>query len=174
MFPIASSPSRFNQAVADKGRLEGVSPETCSIIESLQPYHSGNEALGRLDTLHNADKHRSLNLTTVVADNTDLLFSLGGDPVLRMLIGDEELRDGAVFGGIGIPFNDAEFTKEFPEAVRRISETEVRGQASLFVAFNEPEGKVDSLQDFRVDSTLQNILKVVRGKVILTIEPLFR
>jgi hypothetical protein len=171
MFPISSAPALFNKAVAKRRRLEGMSPKTCAIIESLQPYHTGNEALGRLDTLHNTDKHRALNLTTVVADNTDLLFSTGGHPVLRMFIGDEELRDGAVFGGIGIPLNNPEFTQEFPEAIRRISEAEVRGEASLFVAFDE--AGVDSLEKFRVDSTLKSILEFVRGKVIFTIEPLF-
>ena len=144
-----------------------------AIIESLQPYRTGNEALGRLDTLHNADKHRALNLTTVVADNTSLLFTMGGHHILRMFIGDEELRDGSVFGGIGIPLNNPEFNQEFPEAVRRISEAEVKGKASLFVAFDEAEGEVDSLEDFRVDSTLQNILEFVKSKVIPTIEPLF-
>jgi len=171
MFPITSAPAQLNAAVAKRRRLEGVSPKTCAIIESLQPYHTGNEALGRLDALHNADKHRTLNLTTVVADNASLSFSTSGHPVLSMLIGNEELRDGAVFGGIGIPLNDPEFTREFPEVIPRVSEAEVRGEASLFVAFDEAE--VDSLEDFRVDSTLQNILEFVRNKVILTFEPLF-
>ena len=173
MFPITSAPALFNAAVTERRRLEGVSPKACAIIESLQPYHIGNEALGRLDTLHNVDKHRALNLTTVVADNTSLLFSTGGHPVLRMFIGDEELRDGAVFGGIGIPLNSPEFSREFPEAIRRISEADVKGKASLFVAFDEAEGEVESLENFRVDNTLQNILEFVRGRVIVAIEPLF-
>ena len=171
MFPITSSKAKFNEAVAKSKRLDGVTPKSCAIIESLQPYHTGNEALGRLNVLHNADKHRALNLTTVVADNTNLMFSRGGHPVMSMFIGNDELRDGAVFGGIGVPLNDPELNREYPDAIRRLSEAEVRGSASLFVAFDEAE--VDSLEDFRVDNTLHSIIEFVRGKIILTFVPLF-
>jgi hypothetical protein len=106
MFPITSDWDKFDTAarvIKGRKRLMGVSATAFALIESLQPYHAGNEALERLDTLHNADKHQTLNLTTVVADNTSLHYYRDGNLVVDLFLGDEELHDGAVFGGIGIP-----------------------------------------------------------------------
>ena len=74
MFPITSTPENFTEAAGNRKRLKGVSTEVYALIEGLQPCHRGNESLERLDTLHNVDKHRTLNLTTVVSDNTSLRF----------------------------------------------------------------------------------------------------
>jgi hypothetical protein len=171
MFPITSSNIFFNIALDERKRLRDVSETACTLIEGLQPYHSGNEALERLDTLHNMDKHRTLNLTTVVADNTSLSYFRAGKPVLNMFIGDEELRDGTIFGEIGVPISNPEFTKMFPNAARTRSEVEVKGKASLFVAFDEIDAY--SLRDFRVGPTLGSILQFVKETVIPRFEPLF-
>jgi hypothetical protein len=172
MFPITSDWDKFDTAarvIKGRKRLMGVSATAYALIESLQPYHAGNEPLERLDALHNVDKHRTLNLTTVVADNAALSFTRGGVSVLNMFISDE-LRDGAIFGDIGIPINDPEFIKEFPTA-GKLANVEVKGQASLFVAFDEPDA--DSLEDFRVELTLSSILKFVKETIIPRFEPLF-
>jgi hypothetical protein len=169
MFPITSSNIFYEAAINDRKRLRDVHATACALIEKLQPYYGGNEPLERLDALHNVDKHRTLNLTTVVADNAALSFTRGGVSVLNMFISDE-LRDGTILGDIGIPINDPEFIKEFPTA-GKLANVEVKGQASLFVAFDEPDA--DSLEDFRVELTLSNILKFVKETVIPRFEPLF-
>jgi hypothetical protein len=171
MFPITSSNIFFNIALDERKRLRDVSATAITLIECLQPYHSGNEALERLDTLHNMDKHRTLNLTTVIADNTSLSYFRAGKPILDMFLGDEELRDGAIFGGVGIPISDPAFTKMFPGAAKALSEVEVKGEASLFVAFDEVDA--DSLEDFGVELTLSSILKFVKETVIPHFEPFF-
>jgi hypothetical protein len=176
MFPITTEPDLFTAAITPrgrrKGRLHGVDQSHVALIEGLQPYHRGNKSLKRLDALHNTDKHRTLNLITVVADNATLVCKRKGVPVLDMFIGDEELCDGAIFGEIGIPLNDPEFTAEFPTAAANLLESEMYGKATLFVAFDQRSA--DSLaEEFRVDITLRDILGFVRERVVPTFEPLF-
>jgi hypothetical protein len=170
MFPIAACLCSFGKAVTMRGQLKGVAGKAHALIESLQPYYGGNEPLGRLNTLHNTDKHRTLNLTTVVADKTSLSFA-GRSVFMNLFLIDEDLRDGAIFGDTGMPLNDPEFNAMFPSAIERASEMEVEGKASLFVAFDEPAA--DSLEGFRVDRTLQEILEFARETIIPAFEPFF-
>jgi hypothetical protein len=125
-----------------------------------------------MDALHNMDKHRTLILTTVVADNTSLRCFIAGTPVLDMFLGDEELHDGAVFGGIGIPINDSELIEMFPNVARTISQIEVRGEATLFVAFKEPN--IEYLEDFKVSAALGGILKFIKESVVPQFYTFFR
>jgi hypothetical protein len=170
MFPITTSADNF-LAARKRKRLQGVSAAAEANIEGLQPYHLGNAALERLDTLHNMDKHRTLILTTVVADNTCLRYCRDGAPVLDMFLGDEELRDGSVFGEIGIPINDPELIEMFPHIAKTISQMEVRGNASLFISFQESD--VESLEEHKVSTTLQGILKFIKGSVIPRFDTFF-
>lgn len=66
MFPIAHCPERFAA-----NRIRRLSERDRSIIRNLQPYVRRNDYwkdvrtnLGRLDTLHNVDKHRKLHVIT--------------------------------------------------------------------------------------------------------------
>jgi hypothetical protein len=171
MFPITSSPELFTGALVKRKRLRGASTASCALIERLQPYHAGNKVLERLDALHNADKHRTLNLTTVVADNTSLRYYRAGHLILDMFLGDEELCDGAVFGGIGVPMSNPEIIRMFPSLAQTLSEVEVKGEASLFVAFDQVG--VEFLEDFKVGQTLKEILGFVKKTVIPRFKPLF-
>jgi hypothetical protein len=164
MFPITKSAENFIAGADKRKRLKGVSAPARAIIESLQLYHPGNEALERLDTLHNMDKHRTLILTTVVADNTSLRWFRAGTPVLDMFLGEEELHDGAVFGGIGIPMNNPELIEMFPNIAKTISQMAVKGRASLFIAFEQPN--VEYLDSFKIGPTLSGILKYIRQAVV--------
>ena len=141
MFPITTKPDLFTRAITPrdrfKGRLHGVAQSHVTLIEGMQPYRRGNESLKRLDTLHNADKHNTLNLTTIVADNSALVFKRRGATILNLFVGGEELCDGAIFGEIGVPLNDPEFAAEFPDIIAGIPEVEVDGKATLFVAFDQ-------------------------------------
>lgn len=104
-FPICSSPKNFAAALKRK-RLEGVPEKAVTLIERLQPYHSGENPLGTLDDLHNIDKHKSLHLTTAVASDVALAWRNAQDPILATFLGSDELRDGARFGGIGLSLDD--------------------------------------------------------------------
>lgn len=152
MFPITRSPDDFKRDVAKGRRLDGVSAQAQGIIEGLQPYHTGTNPLGRLTELHNVDKHRTLNLTPVVASSTTLAWERDGEIVLHTHIGDEEVRHGAYLGGVGIP------QAMFPKNVK------VYGHAALFIAFDDPTA--DELEPLRVDSVLQEILEFVRHTVV--------
>lgn len=85
------------------------------------------------------------------------------------MLGDEELRDGSVFGGIGIPFAMIE---KLPDFERRLPTMKMRGFCSLFVAFDDPTAV--ELEDFRVDRTLERILSFVRQDVLVSLEPFLR
>jgi hypothetical protein len=100
-FPIAQDPKSFQNA--GSRQLAGVSDEVRAILETVQPYHPGNEPLRVLSKLHNPDKHQRLNLTSVVADSSHLR-TIGGASPFR-LVSDIPLYDGGIFGNIGIPWD---------------------------------------------------------------------
>jgi hypothetical protein len=168
MFPITTKPDKFTGEL-ERGRLNGVSKAVKTLIEGLQPYHTGNEILARFSALHNADKHRTLNVTTMVADKADFLGAVGDNPVIRLILSGAELRDGRPFGNLVIPFDSPE---EFGNPAAVVSKVKMEGKVTLFVAFDEAG---DSLEDevVRVDTTLQGILEFVRETIIPTFEPYF-
>lgn len=165
-FPICFSPSAF--ANDRRQKLREVSEKACTLIESLQPYSRGNELLGTLNRLHNVDKHQTPTLTVAVAHDARLDWIQGANPLLHMIVGNEELRDGAVFGDIGIPFDNPELPPRLRDAFRNMK---VQGKASIFVAFDDPA--VENLELLRIDSVLQEILEFVRGTVVPAFEPFF-
>jgi hypothetical protein len=103
---------------------------------------------------------------TVVADNTEVISQTGN---FAFILGDEELRDGTIFGGIGIPFK---MIPKLPDFERRLPEMKMHGKCSLFVAFEDPSAEY--LDDYRVDRTLQGIFNFIRDKVIPAFEPFLR
>jgi hypothetical protein len=70
MFPICSTIERFDDQVR-RGRLNGVSPDAVTEIQSLQPYHLGKDfaksILWAIDELTNINKHRRILLTNLMA-----------------------------------------------------------------------------------------------------------
>ena len=164
-FPISDDRSAFRR-LAGK-RLAGIAPNASALIETLQPYQAGNEPLGVLAELHNVDKHQTFNLVTAVASDT-LIDWTGSDAssLMQMFLGDEELRDGAVFGDIGID------PDSFPPLLMaRFMNMEVEGLAALFVAFDKPAA--DDLEPWRVDSVLLEVFEFVRNTVVPAFEPFF-
>lgn len=157
-FPIADSPKAFSEQVVRK-RLRGVPEDAIKIIETLQPYHDCDNPLGILNRLVNIDKHQTLNVIAVVADNTEVVSQSGN---FALMLGDEELRDGCIFGEIGIPFDL--IPSMFPDFERRLPSMKMHGTCSLFLAFDDPTA--ERLEDFRVDRTLQNIFMFVRDRVL--------
>jgi hypothetical protein len=167
MFIIAETAESFAKQVKS-GRLNGTSAQVKTLIEGLQPYHrgNGNESLITLARLHNTDKHQTPNLTTAVAHDT-LVDWVGETNFMRMFLGDEELRDGAIFGGIGMPLNNP----EFPITPEKFLKMKVDGHAAIFVAFDQSAS--DELEPFRVDTVLQGIVESVKNRIIPTFEPFF-
>lgn len=161
-FPIANKPSDFADQLARK-RLRGVPEKAVTLIEQLQPYNADDNPIGILNRLSNIDKHQTLNVVTVVADNTEIISQAGN---FALILGDEELRDGTIFGEIGIPFK---MIPMLPDFERRLPEMKMHGKCSLFVAFEDPSAEY--LEDFRVDRTLQWIFEFTRDKVIPAFEP---
>ena len=170
MFPIAPKPYDFRKAIK-YGRLRGVAEGPCALINSLQPYYAGNESLKWLDSLHNTDKHRTLNFITVVADSASLAWIKGSNPTARFSFAGEELRDNAIFGGTGLPVNEPWFDAVFPQFAGHVSEMTVEGEATLLVAFYKTAASL--LDGFRVGVTLQSILEFVRYTVVPTFDPFF-
>lgn len=162
-FPIADTSAEFTN-LASK-RLKGVAPRAAALIESLQPYQRRNNPLGILNRLVNIDKHRTLNVITCVADETEVV-SLSGD--YRLYLGGEELRDGTVFGGVGMP---VALASEIPGFEARLPTMKMYGKCSLFVAFDDP--LAEELENFRVDSVLESILEFMRDTVVPAFEPFF-
>ena len=67
-FPLAPDKSSFTKKDGTAFHLEGVCgipASAMSVIESVQPYHAGNESLDSLDLLVRTDKHRMLLLCTL-------------------------------------------------------------------------------------------------------------
>ena len=162
-FPISESAIEYAE-FAPK-RLNGVSPQAAALIETLQPYNRRDNPLGILNRLINIDKHRSLNVVTIVADNIDLVTGNGS---FSLFVGGEELRDGTVWGGIGIPFHMA---AKLPNFEARWPNMKMHGKCSLFVAFDDPSA--EELERFRVDRTLEGIFEFMRDTVIPAFEPFF-
>jgi hypothetical protein len=57
-FPIDKDEASYNRSKVNK--TQGISAQSLSIIDSLKPYPGGNDALWRIHTLNNRDKHRLL------------------------------------------------------------------------------------------------------------------
>lgn len=161
-FPITDSPKAFADQVARK-RLRGVPENAKKIIEALQPYQDRGNPLGILNRLVNIDKHQTLNVVAVVAENTQVVSQSGN---FALMLGDEELRDGSIFGEIGIPFNL--IPSIFPDFESRLPSMTMQGTCSVFLAFDDPT--TESLERTRVDRTLQSIFTFARDCVLPSFE----
>ena len=160
-FPICSSSEAFERELR-RHRLDGISVEARAAIERLQPYRGGDNPLRLLNQLHNIDKHRALTLAAVVASDVHLIWKNRGEVIFESYIGADELRHGAVLGGIS--------KRMLPDW----AEVKVQGEAALFVAFEEAAtDPAADLEAFRVDRVLDEFLEFFRHSVIPTLEPFF-
>jgi hypothetical protein len=57
-FPIDKDQASYNRNKA--GKTQGITTQSLAIIDSLNPYPGGNDALWRIHALNNRDKHRLL------------------------------------------------------------------------------------------------------------------
>lgn len=165
-FPITDSAKGFADQVARK-RLRGVPEEAKKTIEALQPYQDRSNPLGILNRLVNIDKHQTLNVVAVVADNTEVVSRSGN---FALMLGEEELRDGSIFGEIGIPFS--QLPSIFPDFESRLPSMQMYGTCSVFLAFDDPT--TESLEHHRVDRTLQDIFTFTRDRVLPSFDDFLR
>jgi hypothetical protein len=152
-FPICNTPDCFSSEVR-KNRLQGVSPEAQAIIDGWQPYRRGKDLcdlhpLWILSEFTNIDKHRTLNLTTVIANTMNLQ---AGDFTVTVVGG--EMADGA------------EVMRDRPERLPR--DTDMKAEDSMYVAFQEAPAR-----NRDVIIALQEILDFIRQTVVHGFEPFF-
>jgi hypothetical protein len=69
-FPIYRDENKYDRE--SRSRLRGVGDGAAVIIRELQPFVGRRDDLWRLQSLGNFDKHRHLNLGTVVVDDSEL------------------------------------------------------------------------------------------------------
>jgi hypothetical protein len=164
-FPVAQDAKSFRNIEARQ--LAGVPDTLRAILEKFQPYHPGNEPLTILSKLHNPDKHRSLNLTAVVADSSHLEARGGVNPFA--LVSDIPLCDGGIFGNIGIPWD---LPEEFASVRTRTKNTSIEGKCTQFVGFSDlfdPEEEEEGYEG--ADTTLERILNYIERKVLPAVQP---
>ncbi len=158
MFPICSSPENFRTQVKRR-RLSGVPMTAVSIIEKFQPYNATDHPLALLNKLYNADKHRDLNFTIAVASDLDISYIRNGEVYLRTILGNDEVRSGAILGNVGIPLS---MTGSLPEV-------QINGKAECFVAFKDIVTILDDAVG--VVETLEEIMDFIADKVVPSLKP---
>jgi hypothetical protein len=163
-FPICTSDENFRTALAGH-RLDGVPAQAAIIIKNLQPYIGGQNPLATLNDLHNVDKHRQLSLVTAVSSETTLDWFRGGEVVCRIVLGGHELREGTRLGDMAVSVAGGGTISA------RLADVKVQGKAALFVAFTDE--KAETLEPFRVETVLEEILQFVRDEVFTAFESFF-
>lgn len=158
MFPICSSGKNFDAQVKS-GRLAGVPALAAEIIERFQPFDDADHPLALLDKLYNADKHQDLNFTISVASDLDISYSRNGAVYLRTILGNDEVRDGAILGNVGIPLG----------MVESLPEVQIHGQAACFLAFKDHVTKWDDT--IGVAETLGEIRDYIADTVLPSLAP---
>lgn len=161
MFPICSSAASF-KAQVKRGRLQGLSAGAVEAVEKLQPFDAPHHPLALLDQLCNADKHRDLHFMTAVATDLEISYSRGGEVYLQTILGNDEVRDGAILGNVGIPLS----------MVRSRPQVEITSSASAFVAFRDISSQWD--EALGVVSALEEIRDHIADVVIPSLEPFLR
>jgi hypothetical protein len=155
-FPISKTIERFREQLDSFKRLKGVSPQGVALIDGLQPYRSGEplcnlHPLWILSELAEIDKHRTLNLTTAIADTVDFHAPWG----VHVNVVCAGMEDGATV--LREPFD------------RIPDDMNVNFEGSVFVAFQDEP----TLRNRDVEVVLQEILDFVRQTVLPGFEPFF-
>ena len=161
MFPVCQSQSAFDEQVK-KRRLDGVPPEAVAVVRSLQPFDSPEHPLALLVELYNADKHQDLHLAISIASEMDIVHLRNGEVVMRTTLGGEDVRNGAVYGGVGISLDT------LPSGLKM----EVFGRAEAFVAFKDLASQSD--EPIPVVQTLEEMLSFLVNSVVPRLRPFIR
>jgi hypothetical protein len=153
MFPICSTEEAFANQVKGN-RLRGVPQNAVDQIRRLQPYvGEHNRLLWLLSELCNLDKHRDLNYSISIASDVELSAFRNGVNVLNIVVGNDEIQNGEIFGGVGFD----------PNLFAGI-DVEIRGQANAYIAFRDQRSEFsDALP---VTETLGEMTEFVKYEAI--------
>jgi hypothetical protein len=158
IYSIAVNKKGNPRVVAVTPDPPGVSVESLALIESLQPYHRGDQAawdpLALVQSLDNTDKHRNLLLASAVLVDAQVTVAFGDGAMLNQL----------AFGTFdhGAEVAVFPFTNPHPEA----DDVKVYAQGAALVTFSEPVPP----EDEPVVPTLRTVLDYVRDKVVRGLE----
>lgn len=158
MFPICQSIEAFARQLKGE-RLAGVPERGVAVIKSLQPFDSPEHPLALLDSLYNADKHRDLNFAVSVASDMDVCYRRNGEVVMRVILGSDEVRNGSMFGGVGVGL----------ELLAPGLQLEAGGTASAFIAFRDHCDRWG--EALGVVATLEEIRDLLVDSVVPLLEP---
>jgi hypothetical protein len=135
-FPTYQRPPKDESQFMRK--VQGMSPFAIGLIETVQPYKTGNDALWHLSQLDNMDKHR-IPLKATSSRQPAFLFPIDlGDlppggiisiPGMFEFCGGADLEDGTVLAKANLPADNVEFQLAFEIAFGK--STVVEGQPVL-------------------------------------------
>jgi hypothetical protein len=156
MFPICRSYDSFKSQLG-RGRLAGVHQDAATEIESLQPYHLGNDFAKSIfwvvDEFSNINKHRRLVLT--------ILRGATGT------IDETKIIDGKLWIRTELPRVDQE-TKVGPFPIVDGTHVQVNSQIIAFIAFDE-----GAAQGMEVSTCLGGMLNYIANNVVPRFERFF-
>ena len=163
-FPLADSPSKY-KTMLEYPKFKGIKnfpPAAQTLIENLQPYNGGYAAtpqkhfLSILDSIWNADKHRTPALMLAIVGAVDINGSLGIPGSVSAGPG-IAVKNGAVFARGAVP-DDGPKPDQYPKVSVHIA-LEV-GQTPSVLAANYLLG---CLHDFIRDEVVAKFEPIVTG-----------
>ncbi|OAH99500.1 hypothetical protein A1353_20580 [Methylomonas methanica] len=153
MFPICSAEDAFAKQIKTN-RLRGVPEEALDQIRRFQPYASeNNHLLSLLSTLSNEDKHRDLIYSIAIASDIELSFYRNGVNLCNLVVGNDEFRNGEIFGGIG-----------FDLSLLAGKEARILGRANACISFRD--SRSESIDALSIADTLDGMKEFVKYEVI--------
>jgi len=132
-FPIFKDEPMFRNTNRPGGlwKIRGLGDATREVVESVQPFHHGGgeperHLLWVLHQLSNADKHRSLNLTSAFLGQSEITLEADGGVTLKR----------TQIGASG-PVKDGAELARWSVAVSDEGKVELKGQIAYGIAFDE-------------------------------------
>jgi hypothetical protein len=161
MFPICNTLEDFNAQIRGK-RLSGITNDAIEIIKQFQPFNDLYHPLSLLNELYNADKHRNLNFTIAVASDLYITLLRNNQIISQIMLGNDEVRDGAIFGDVGIPLS----------ALSSQLEVKIHSKAEGFIAFENLDSRWGDAMC--VVDTLELIRDFIGDEIVPALEPFIR
>ena len=151
MFPICDNPKAFKDAIR-RGQLTGVSEEAVAIIESVQPYHLGEDwessTLWVLNQFANTNKHRRLLVTNLRA---------APSKVEIVTVGEKHFATGTISR-----FDDNTKIGPFP----MVGEKQMQVDTQIIASITFDEGKAKGIE-------VGTCLNAMLGEIFSKVFPLF-
>lgn len=162
-FPIGKTSTEFEPPTFG-GRVDGLADAGKDILQRVKPYKGGNEALWRLHSLNNIDKHNIL----VVASNALTGHTLPNSVEEKLLAGFRASNPGTVrapdLRGASIPPKGTPFPLQKGTELLRlhVSELKENMQFTFDIAFDQPGTEFHGLPVFgTVQSAHNAVLNII-------------